>query len=87
MRIASHKIVPEFLARYGSSDVPKKLFDTYVSLIDLDINSQVSSTNEIIEKISYFFPGVLQTVGSKRWRELSSLFNRLLHHRSEVALF
>ena len=45
VRIASHKILPEFLAKYGSSDIPKQLFDTYLSLIDLDINNQVSKPN------------------------------------------
>jgi hypothetical protein len=48
VRIASHKIVPEFIAKYGSKNLPKAIFDVYVGLIDLDINNQVSKQNEII---------------------------------------
>ena len=48
VRIASHKIVPEFIAKYGSKNFPKTIFDVYVGLIDLDINNQVSKQNEII---------------------------------------
>ena len=45
VRIASHKIVPEFVAKYGDKNVPKAIFDVYLSLLDLDINNQVSKQN------------------------------------------
>lgn len=45
VRIASHKIIPEFIAKYGDKNVPKALFDAYIVLIDLDINNQVSKPN------------------------------------------
>lgn len=85
VRIAAHKALPEFLAKYGDKNVPEKLFDYYVKLIDLDINNQVSKSNEIIEKVAYYYPGVLQTVGRNKWPQLKKLFNRLLHSKSEVS--
>lgn len=45
VRIAAHKVVPEFVAKYNDKNVPKAIFDVYVSLIDLDINNQVSKQN------------------------------------------
>ena len=81
VRIAAHKALPEFIAKFGSKDVPDKLFDYYVSLIDLDINNQVSKVNEIVEKVAFYFPGVLYTVGRGKWPQLKKLFNRLLHFK------
>jgi hypothetical protein len=55
--------VPKFIAKYGDTNVPKALFDIYLSLVDCESNSQVSKPEEVIEKVSFYFPGVLQTVG------------------------
>lgn len=74
--------MPEFIAKYGDSNIPKAIFDVYISLMDLDINNQVSKPYEIVEKVSYYFPGVLQTVGKTKWPQMSPLFNKLLHHRN-----
>jgi hypothetical protein len=42
VRIAAHKAVPQFIAKYGDSSVPKPIFDVYLSLIDSDISSQLT---------------------------------------------
>lgn len=74
--------MPEFLAKHGDANVPDKLFEIYLGMIDLDINNQVSKLNEIIVTISYYFPGVLYTVGGDKWPKMKQLFNRLLRFKS-----
>ncbi len=45
VKVAAFKIIPEFLANYESHEVPMKLFEIYLSLLDHQINDSVSHEN------------------------------------------
>ncbi len=67
MKIAAHKIIPEFLANYNSAEVPEKLVNMYIHLMDNDINNLTSRDGEIGSKVAFYFPGVMFTLGASRW--------------------
>jgi hypothetical protein len=42
VKLSAYKVIPEFLANYDSENIPEKLIQIYVNLIDDDINRLVS---------------------------------------------
>jgi hypothetical protein len=54
--------------------MPDKLMEIYLKLMDHEINSLVSRENEILNKVSFFFPGVLYRAGKKSWEDMRKLF-------------
>lgn len=84
VKIAAFKILPEFLAKYGSKNPPEQLLTVYLNLIGNEINHYVNREDEIIEKVAFYFPGVLQTYGAGRWGQFKGLFSRLLRSKNEV---
>lgn len=67
VKIAAHKIIPEFLANYNSPQAPEKLVTLYIHLVDNEINSLVNREGEIAIKVAYYFPGVMFTLGGSKW--------------------
>jgi len=67
VKIAAYKTIPEFLANYNSPNVPEKLVNLYIHLIDSEANDLVYKNYEIAIKVAYYFPGVMFTLGPSKW--------------------
>ena len=42
VKVSAYKIIPEFLANYESEQMPSKLMEIYLKLMDHEVNSLVS---------------------------------------------